>query len=722
MEAGAALRDALPRVAGDLKVGVINSLGERREREAVGLLVPLAQDSNVQVAASAAVALGKIGGAEAADALKAAGPKAPATVQAAIADGLLLCADRFLAAGDSKSAAAIYKETYDSQAPEHVRTAGYRGLVLSSGDGSVALVAAALAGNDRASLRAALQLVADIRGEAATREFSALLAKVRPAVQVALVEALKQRGDPAAAPAIVAAVESPAPEVRLAALGALGTLGDAAAAPILAETAAKATGAEQDAAREALVLIRDPKVREVLLERLTKAPPGVQAEMVRALGYRKETLAVPALLAMAEGPDEPARPIALKSLAMLADPSSAPDLIRLLLVARTDADREAAEQALAAACSRGDRPEASVPAVLGAMKGAAAASRAALLRVAGRLGGAEALSALRAGLQDKQAAIRAAALRTMAESGGPEAAPDLLALASEAPGVADRVLALRGYWRLVGLAGDRPVQQRWKMCEAGMAAAKRPDEKKLGLTELAKIPTPDALRLAETLAADEAIRGEAEAAMVQIAAAMGGSQPAEAKAALRKFLSGSKNEALRAEAAKALDAMDQYVGYLTAWLVAGPYRQQGKECQQLFDIAFAPEEAGAKDVAWKPAPPPARPALAWQVDLSGVVGGDHAVVYLKTRIWSPRAERVRLEMGADDGIKVWVNGKVVHANNAIRGLTPGQDKAEAVLKEGSNDFLVKITQHTLGCGMCMRIRKADGTILDGLEVDAGGAK
>jgi len=717
-EAGAALREALPKVAGLLKVGVIDSLGDRGDREAVPALVELVKDADAQIASAAATALGKIGGPEAVAALEAARAKAAPAVRPAVADALLLAADRCLAAGDAKAASAIYQAMYDADGPVHVRTAAYRGLVRAAGDGAVALAAKGVAGEERAAQLASLQMVREIPGEAATRAFADLLAKVPPATQAALVEALAQRGDPAARPAVVAAAASPAPAVRMAALAALGVLGDASTATLLAETAAKATGDEQEVAREALTVIRDPKVYEVLLAALPKADPAVQAEMARAMGLRQETQAVPALLKMA-GPeaDEATRLVALRSLGMLADASAADELVQIVLRVKSDAAREAAEQALVTACGRSDRPEARASRVLAAMKGADTAGRASLLRVAGRVGGPEALQALRAGLADKEAAVRDAALRTMAEAAGPEAAPDLLKLAREADGVAPRVLALRGYWRLVAAAADRPVDERWKMCEAAMAASQRPEEKRLGLKELAKVGHPGALRLAESLCADEAVRGEAEAACVGIAAALAPTRPAEAKAALQRVASSTKNANLRAEAAKALDAMDQYVGYLTAWLVAGPYREQGKECTQLFDVAFPPEKPDAKDVAWKPLPPPADPALIWQADLGGIVGGDHCVAYLKTRVFSPAARKVRLDIGTDDGIKLWVNGKLVHANNAVRGLTPGADKAEAELREGWNDFFVKITQHTMGCGACIRVRGTDGAILDGLRCD-----
>ena len=169
---------------------------------------------------------------------------------------------------------------------------------------------------------------------------------------------------------------------------------------------------------------------------------------------------------------------------------------------------------------------------------------------------------------------------------------------------------------------------------------------------------------------------------------------------------------------KALRAMERYVGYMTVWQVAGPYRQKGKECRQLFDIAFDPEKPDAK-VTWRPAPRPKDPSLVWKVELSSVVGGDHCVVYVRSKVHAPAKQTVRLDMGADDGIKVWVNGKLVHANNAVRGLTPEQDKATAVLNEGWNDVLVKITQHTMGCEACIRIRRPDGSVIDELRFVAG---
>ncbi|MFM8222464.1 MAG: PBS lyase, partial [Planctomycetaceae bacterium] len=71
-EASAALRDAAPTLEGPLLVGVLNSLGVRRDTGAVELLTKHLAHADGQVASAAAVALGHIPNANATTALAAA--------------------------------------------------------------------------------------------------------------------------------------------------------------------------------------------------------------------------------------------------------------------------------------------------------------------------------------------------------------------------------------------------------------------------------------------------------------------------------------------------------------------------------------------------------------------------------------------------------------------------------------------------------------------------
>jgi HEAT repeat protein len=131
-EAGQALRDALPKVAPELQVGLLSTLGARAEEADVPLFASMLSDKNPAVARAAAVGLGHIGSSAAAAALAAAKPSDPAATSAAI-DASLACAEGLLAAGKKAEALAVYKRFAGSDQPKHVRLAATRGMLACAG-------------------------------------------------------------------------------------------------------------------------------------------------------------------------------------------------------------------------------------------------------------------------------------------------------------------------------------------------------------------------------------------------------------------------------------------------------------------------------------------------------------------------------------------------------------------------------------------------------------
>jgi len=105
--AGDAIRQALGAVRGDLAIGMISSLANRRDTASVKPLTALL-DGDAKLAAAAAAALGRIATPDAAAALDVANPQA-GPVPDAVIDARLACADAFLAAGDREAARAIYQ-------------------------------------------------------------------------------------------------------------------------------------------------------------------------------------------------------------------------------------------------------------------------------------------------------------------------------------------------------------------------------------------------------------------------------------------------------------------------------------------------------------------------------------------------------------------------------------------------------------------------------------
>jgi len=102
------------------------------------------------------------------------------------------------------------------------------------------------------------------------------------------------------------------------------------------------------------------------------------------------------------------------------------------------------------------------------------------------------------------------------------------------------------------------------------------------------------------------------------------------------------------------------------------------------------------------------------VDLKAAVGGDQRVAYLRAQLTSPSAQEAQIELGSDDGVKVWLNGEIVHTNNRLRGCIPGEDVFGVSLQEGLNVLLLKVNQGGGDWAACVRIVKPDGSYIDGL--------
>jgi HEAT repeat protein len=131
-EAAAAMRAALPKVSGALKAGMIESIGALRDGESVSAMVTLSGDSDQTLAFAAINALGKIGTPEAAKALSGMVKKAPDAQKLIAADASLVCAERLLADGKKAEAMDLYKGLSGEDQPKHVRLAATRGLLASA--------------------------------------------------------------------------------------------------------------------------------------------------------------------------------------------------------------------------------------------------------------------------------------------------------------------------------------------------------------------------------------------------------------------------------------------------------------------------------------------------------------------------------------------------------------------------------------------------------------
>ena len=721
-KAGQALADALGKTSGLTKVGIINSLGFRREARVVPALTALLADQDAQVAVAAARALGQIGGAKALEALQAAIADSTGAVHEALVDACLRCGNSLLAAGKQSKALAVFQHLYDTEKKDGIRTAAYRGMIEASGKQALPLMTKAILGADGASQIAALQLVREVNAPGATEMLASMLPNVDPPVQAALIEGLSQRGDVAAVGAIALLVKSGAPEVRLAAINALGILGDASLVPLLGVSAASGTGEEQKAARLALVDLRRGDPTEALLRLLPAAKPEVQAEFARALGDRGDKAAVPRLVELARQGSDSAGKAALHALALLIDDSQVGMMVQLVVDAKTEAARADAAEALNIGFQQivTRRGRVSVEPLVQSLATAPTAARVALLPVCCGLVDPKVRTGLRSAVGDPDAKVRGAAIRALCDTRDAELLPDVVKVAREAPEETYRTLAIRACVRLTTQEETVKLsaQQQIEPLKAILATSISAEQKRVVLAGLAEIPDAAALTLAEPMLDEAAIQLEAAKAVTKIASALPYAQAERAASGLKKVVATTTDAEVQKAAETVLNEIQSGADYIMAWQIAGPYLQEGKEYKDLFDIAFPPETVNAQGVKWQDMPAGPDAKRPWVMDLLKALGGEQRVAYARTWVHCDQQQPARLEIGTDDGVKVWLNGKVVHANNTFRALQPGSDKVDVTLNAGWNPLLLKVTQLNQGWGFCARFRKPDGSHLEGLQFAA----
>ena len=195
---------------------------------------------------------------------------------------------------------------------------------------------------------------------------------------------------------------------------------------------------------------------------------------------------------------------------------------------------------------------------------------------------------------------------------------------------------------------------------------------------------------------------------------MVGSHPGQVRDILDKVEAVAESDFIRGEINKVREQIARFEDYITAWEAAGPYTLDNADLKDLFDAEFPPEQQDA-DIHWRSIPIGTNTRMPFLIELDKFFGGDNRVAYLRTNVWSDAAKDALLEVGSDDGVKVWINGELVHAHHATRPVAPAQDTVETALQEGWNAVLMKVTQGGGEWKACLRFRTPDGGPIEGLR-------
>lgn len=170
--------------------------------------------------------------------------------------------------------------------------------------------------------------------------------------------------------------------------------------------------------------------------------------------------------------------------------------------------------------------------------------------------------------------------------------------------------------------------------------------------------------------------------------------------------------------------LDHGRSFVRAWLVCGEFpnparpgaepvapnrlglgidylKEQGGEAGIVPVAGMAHTRPDGTKAEWKPQ------TFSWDiVDLTQAFPGrptENVVAYAFATVARRESGPVVLGLGSDDGVKVWINGQLVHEYIAERAARADEDLVEVALKAGENRILVKVEQGTGGWGFLFRV-------------------
>lgn len=489
-----ALRKATESLEGRLLVGTINSIGVRRDESAVEKMGSLLKNKDADVASASAVALGKIGNAAATKTLRQSIASSPEKVKSAVAEGCVLCAERAMQSGDATLAASIYDDVRKADVPKQRVVEATRGAILARKNDGIPLLVESLRSKERELFQIALATAREMSGREVDGVLATELSVTSPEKAALVIQAMADRKNTVALPAIVKAVSSGPKQVRLSAINALGRVGDATCVASLLGVANEADQEITDAALTALAELPDPTINADIIARIPKAEGRVLAVLIGALGQRRIEATQELVVALSNA-DKSVRAAALKSLGTTVPAASLDVLVSQVVLPGFAEDFEAAKQALKTAAIRMPDREACAAQLVHAMSTASLPSKNAMLDILGAVGGTKSLEAMNAALKSDEPQLRDAGSRLLGDWMTIDAAPVLLESYKNGPSDKFQVRLFKGYLRMARQFEKNP-QERVVMCRKAFEAARQPSEQKLVLELVKLFPDIETLKLA----------------------------------------------------------------------------------------------------------------------------------------------------------------------------------------------------------------------------------
>lgn len=702
------------------KIALANALGEKKHPDCVMFLLPVPMDKP-ELADAVVKALGGVNHPEAINAVLTSAKQ----LKTITADFALIDTAPLL---PQKDALALYENLWKNSPHTAVRAAALTQLFVNNHnvrtcdfkDRTRELTAALRNLSHAADTPAKNKTLADL-----DRCFKSLPSEAQD-LFITLAATTKNN---AFAPTARTAAKSQNESIRTNAIASLLKIGDSSDFQLIFNAALKDNSSlVRNTAKTVLTQVTWPAADELIATNLN-APEETQLAAISIIKARRCDHFNKQLINLADKGSQPVAMAAIDALAYLATPEDAPDFIPLLN--RDDRCQPTAKalDKLIKTCKEIalNCPEAQTkrqPAkrqwdkfFANALTQEASAkgtltdnAKQALVTVATKLGGLRTLKAI------AETGAYANALPTiLAQWPSPRHATLVLNYSKSLKDPFQRAEILGNVIKLTAKqTRNTTPEQKLKNILDLLALAERDMEREIAVVELVNMKNPEAfdalVKLMETKKYTEIVARHICDAILNLPEM----DVDTSIAILRNTMKRTAVESTRNSCVDTIRKLCLPLGYIKNWEYSQAYiakDDKGKDsCPAAHHKQFEPELPGAK-IAWKNAPVVEKYGVPAVVELHKLLGGVHRTAYIKTTFKMNETTEALLEIGADDMLKVWVNGKVVLDKPKYQALKPATDVLKIKLNKGRNTIMLKVSQGTNDWEACAALKKLDGTEL-----------
>jgi HEAT repeat protein len=526
----------LDSAQGDLLIGVIDSIGNRRDAGAVPKLLAALTNSAPTVRPAILYALSDISTVESAEALTNM-LKAPVGVSTdLLADCAMRCADRMVKDGKQAEALAIYQSVRNSPASTNLIDAATLATIRLPDASGLKMLSEQLQSPMDSQFQVGLQASRLLPASQAAPVLCRELLLASADRSALILDTLSDLREKSSLETVRKFLEADSPRVRAAAVRTLGRIGDAS---MVNELLVWCKGPDPVIAADAfssLVQLEGEGVDAAILNAAKDATDN-ESIALRLIGERRIPATRTLLIALRSMVQE-IRAAAIEALGRTATDADMAPLLDTIQ-SGTAEERKLAVSAVASICRRSADPDKITPVISSRFADSPLDLQLVRFDLLKTIGGDAALQEVLRSANDSNETIMDAATRALGDWPTGDVAPGLLGLCSSIETPKYKIRALRAFIRIFRQFG-LPTDQRLQMARDAFALSTRNEEKVLVLHALLSFQNRESMSFALEYLKTPGL--EATAAQVAIYISDQVSDKDSVIAAMRKILESGAEE------------------------------------------------------------------------------------------------------------------------------------------------------------------------------------